>query len=286
MNEYRSIDISAWTKVGEGGNGSVYVHPSEPDLILKVNRHGLNTEAFVRHEFEVSQAVECLGIPTPRMLEMVRVGDGFGTLSERIKNKKSLSRLCADAPERTEEIARVLCEQFKTLSSTPCKTDFFPNRKAQLLRAVDKVRFVGKKNREILRAFAETVPEVTTCSHGDVNMGNLISSDGQYLWIDLDRFGYGSPMFDLGHLYQICHDYASMKRVQGIFHMSEEQLRRFWEAFAKAYTGQEDHTEFDRQAARFACLDLVVRREFTPPRLAEELFFSVMIRRSIKNYYL
>ena len=89
MSEYRSIDISAWTKVGEGGNGSVYMNPSEPDVILKVNRAGLNTEAFVRHEFEVSKAVEGLGLPTPRMLEMVRVAGAFGTLSERIKNKKS-----------------------------------------------------------------------------------------------------------------------------------------------------------------------------------------------------
>lgn len=286
MNEYRSIDISAWTKVGEGGNGSVYVHPSEPDLILKVNRPGLNTEAFVRHEFEVSKAVECLGIPTPRMYEMVRVGDGFGTLSERIKNKKSLSRLCADAPERTEEIARVLCEHFKTLSSTPCNTDFFPSRKAQLLRAVDKVRFVGKKNRGILRAFAGTIPEVMTCSHGDLSMGNLILADGQRFWIDLDRFAYGDPMFDIGHLFLICNNYASNKRAQEIFHMDEAQLNRFWDAFAKAYTGREDHAEFDRQAGRFACMDIVVRYELTPPTFPEKIYFSVILRQLIKTWFL
>lgn len=56
MNGYRTIDISAWTKVGEGGNGSVYVNSSEPDVILKVNKPALSTEAFVRHEFEVSKA--------------------------------------------------------------------------------------------------------------------------------------------------------------------------------------------------------------------------------------
>ena len=251
MSEYRTIDINAWTKVGEGGNGSVYVDSSEPDAILKVNRPGLNTEAFVRHEFEVSKAVEGLGLPIPRMLEMVRVGDGFGTLSERIRKKKSLSRLCADAPERTEEMAQVLCEQFKTLSTTPCNTDFFPNRKEQLLRAVDKVRFIGKKNRGILRAFALTVPEVTTCSHGDLNMGNLVSSEGHYLWIDLDP-GLGFQLFHHGD---------------------------------RAGSGTAEDA-LQRGDVRFACLDLVLRCEFVPPRLAEELFFCVMIRRSIKNYYL
>lgn len=283
MNEYRTIDISVWAKVGEGGNGSTYVNPSEPDIILKVNKPSLNKEAFVRHEFEVSKAVEGLGLPTPRMHEMVRVGDAYGTLSERVRQKRSLARICADDPGRTEEMARLLCEKFKILSETPCNTDFFPNRKEQLMRAMDKVQFIGEKNRILLRAFAETIPEVTTCSHGDLNMGNLILSGERFYWIDLERFGYGSPMFDIGHLYLICSYYAPLKQVQGIFHMDEALLRRFWDAFAKAYTGQEEHAAFDTQARRYAAMDLVVRYELMPPSMPEKIFFSMMLRRLIKE---
>lgn len=283
MSEYRSIDIRTWTKVGEGGNGSVYVNSSEPDVILKINRPSLSTEAFVRHEFEVSKAVEGLGLPTPKMYEMVRVADAYGTLSERVPQKRSLSRICADDPGRTEEMARLLCEKFKILSETPCKTDFFPNRKEQLLRAVDKVKFIGEKNRIILRAFAETIPEATTCSHGDLNMGNLILSDDRFYWIDLERFGYGSPMFDIGHLYLIGNYYAPMKQVQGIFHMDEAQLRRFWDAFAKAYTGQEEHAAFDTQARCYAAMDIVVRHEFVTSSLPEQIFLSMQLRRIIKD---
>lgn len=283
MNEYRTIDISVWAKVGEGGNGSTYVNPSEPDIILKVNKPSLNKEAFVRHEFEVSKAVEGLGLPTPRMHEMVRVGDAYGTLSERVRQKRSLARICAGDPGRTEEMARLLCEKFKILSETPCNTDFFPNRKEQLMRAMDKVQFIGEKNRILLRAFAETIPEVTTCSHGDLNMGNLILSGERFYWIDLERFGYGSPMFDIGHLYLICSYYAPLKQVQGIFHMDEALLRRFWDAFAKAYTGQEEYAAFDTQARRYAAMDLVVRYELMPPSMPEKIFFSMMLRRLIKE---
>lgn len=283
MSEYRSIDIRTWTKVGEGGNGSVYVNQSEPDVILKINRPSLSTEAFVRHEFEVSKAVEGLGLPTPKMYEMVRVADAYGTLSERVPQKRSLSRICADDPGRTEEMARLLCEKFKILSETPCKTDLFPNRKEQLLRAVDKVQFIGEKNRIILRSFAETIPEATTCSHGDLNMGNLILSDDRFYWIDLERFGYGSPMFDIGHLYLIGNYYAPMKQVQGIFHMDEAQLRRFWDAFAKAYTGQEEHAAFDTQARCYAAMDIVVRHEFVTSSLPEQIFLSMQLRRIIKD---
>lgn len=100
----------------------------------------------------------------------------------------------------------------KGLFSILCNTDIFPSRKQQLLRAIGKVKFIGKKNREIIAQFARTIPEEKTCIHGDFNMGNLIFSEDNYYWIDLDRFGYGNPMFDIGHLFQICNVFSSMSR--------------------------------------------------------------------------
>ena len=286
MSEYKDIDLSAWTQVGQGGNGITYENPAQPDVILKVDRKQINTLEFVKHEFDVSKAVESLGLPTPKMHEMVRVGDLYATISERIKDKKSLSRICHDEPQRIEEMAQLMSHNGKILFSTQCDTDFFPSRKEQLMRALEKVQFISSKNRQILKDFAQTIQDIKTCSHGDFNMGNLVLSGGQPVWIDLDRFGYGDPMFDIGHLYQICNVYAPMKQVQEIFHMTEKQLGLFWDAFAKAYTGQDDHTDFDRQAGRFACLDMILRYEFQKCTLLEKMFFGVYIKRLIKAFYL
>ena len=159
MSTYRDIDLSEWTKVGEGGNGTTYENPAQPDLILKVDRKQINTLEFVKHEFETSKAVEGLGLPTPRMIEMVRVGDLYATISDKIKNKRSLSRICHDEPERIEEMARFMCENGKILFNTPCDTSFFPSRKEQLMRALDKVQFISRKNRQILKSFAQTIYE-------------------------------------------------------------------------------------------------------------------------------
>lgn len=286
MSEYKDIDLSGWTQVGQGGNGTTYENPTEPHVILKVDRKQINTLEFVKHEFDVSKAVESLGLPTPKMREMVRVGDLYATISERIKDKKSLSRICHDEPERIEEMAQLMCRNGKILFNTQCNTDFFPSRKGQLIRALDKVQFISRRNRQILKDFAQTIQDIKTCSHGDFNMGNLVLSGDKPVWIDLDRFGYGDPMFDIGHLYQICNVYAPMKQVQEIFHMTEKQLGLFWDAFAKAYTGQDDHTDFDRQAGRFACLDMILRYEFQKCSLLEKMFFGVYIKRLIKAFYL
>lgn len=285
MEELKQIDLAAWTKVGEGGNGSTYENPQEPDVILKVNKPRMNTLPIIEHEYSVSKAVESVGLLTPRMLEIVKVGDYYGTISERVKNKKSLSSICHDDPSRIEEMARVLSREGKKLFSTPCPKDRFPSRKEQLLSILDKVKFLSCKNKRLVREFASTIKENDNCVHGDFQSGNLIASEGKYYWIDLDRFAHGDPMFDIGHLFQIFKVYAHMKQVQEIFHMSEAQLNLFWDAFADDYAGKENRAAFDTLAGKYALIDLVIRVNFSRPTFAENIFFGIIARRIIKQYF-
>ena len=285
METYKQIDLNDYTQIGEGGNGKTYVTSADSDEILKVNNARLSTLEAVKHEYDVSKAVASLGISVPAMYRIVQVGDAYATISQRIKDKKSLSRICHDEPERTEEMARLLCCKGKELFATPCNTEFFPSRKAQALQAIEMATFVSRKNRERLRTFVESIPENSHCVHGDFQPGNIIQTGADYYWIDLDRFAYGDPMFDIGHLFLICHIYAPMKRVQDIFHMTLEQFHRFWDAFAKEYTGQDDHAAFDAQAGRFAALDVILRIVFQKPNFVEKLFFSFYVRKLMKQYY-
>ena len=285
METYKQIDLNDYVQTGEGGNGKTYVTSADSDEILKVNNARLSTLEAVKHEYDVSKAVASLGISVPEMYRIVRVGDAYATISQRIKGKKSLSRICHDEPERTEEMARLLCRKGKELFATPCNTEFFPNRKAQALLAVERATFVSRKNRERLRSFVESIPENSHCLHGDFQPGNIIQTGSDNYWIDLDRFAYGDPMFDIGHLFLICHIYAPMKRVQDIFHMTLEQFHLFWDAFAKEYTGQDDHADFDAQAGRFAALDVILRIVFQKPNFVEKIFFGFYVHKLMKQYY-
>lgn len=285
MSEYRRIDLNAWTKVGEGGNGSTYESPDRPEVILKVNKPKLSNLETVKHEYEVSKAVESVGIRIPRMLEMVLVGDGYGTISERVVNKKSLSRICHDQPERTEEMARLLSREGKKFFGTPCPEGIFPSRKEQLLDILEKVTYVPRRYKKVIREFARAIPESQNCVHGDFQTGNLIVSGDECYWIDLDRFAHGDPMFDIGHLFLICKYYSSMKRVQDIFHMSKDQFLLFWDAFAADFTGSQDHSGFDARAGRFALIDIIVRSRFEAPGFAERLFFGLYVKKLFKLYF-
>jgi len=284
--EYQNIDISTWTQVGEGGNGKTYVHPGHPDFLLKVNNPPRCDEATVKQELDFAQHVYALGIPTPRMFDMVRVGDGYGQLVELIKGKKSLSRICADESSRIGEMAKLLASLGLRLHAIPCNTDFFPSRKDLALKGIDTSDFVADDDREKMRAFVQSIEDEKTCLHGDFQMGNLIiSADGKPYWIDLGWFSHGSPMFDMGHLFLVCQVYSQFPTAQDIFHMSQEQLKNFWNLFAEAYTGNKGISAFTALAGKFAPLDVCIRSILMPTPDAYKKLFAGVVHSLVEKFY-
>lgn len=284
--EYRVIDISTWTQVGEGGNGKTYVRHDNDSVLLKVNNPPRCDEATVKQELEVAKHVIDLGVPTPRMYDMVRVGDGFGQLVENIKGKKSLARICADAPSCIAEAATTLATLGRQLHSITCDTDYFPSRKELALKGIEIADFIAEEDKVKLRQFAKSLKDETTCTHGDFQMGNLIiSGDGNPYWIDLGWFGHGSAMFDFGHLFLVCCVYSQFPQACDIFHMTAEQLQYFWDACVKAYTGNSDHAAFDALAGKFAPLDVCIRSVLMPTSEAYKKMFGGVVHSMVEKFY-
>ena len=168
MNEeIQSINLDDYTQIGEGGNGKTYVNPAAPGEILKVNSARMSTWEAVKREYDISRAVADLGIVVPATYRIVRVGKAYATISQRIEGKRSLSRICHDEPQRTEEMARLLCSKGRELFATQCNTQLFPSRRDQALLAIKQSSFVSRKNRERLRTFVESIAEDSHCLHGD-----------------------------------------------------------------------------------------------------------------------
>lgn len=285
MMDFKNIDISTWTQVGEGGVGKTYTHPDNPDILLKVNRASMSDELTVKREVETSQHVFDLGLSTPRMYDIVRVDDAYGYTFERIKSKKSLSRICADDPSRIGEIAALLACEGRKLHATPCDTAFFPSHKEGALKAIAAADFAADADKQKLLAFVEGLDDAPTCVHGDFQPGNMIvSAEGKPYWIDLGWFSHGLPMFDIGHLFLITQIYSQFQRMIDIIHMSREQLLAFWDAFAVADSGSTDHAAFDAEAARFAAID-VCYISYQDPRPEANQMFAHVVHSLVEQYY-
>ena len=113
MSEIQIVNLDDYKQIGEGGNGKTYVNPAVPGEILKVNNARISTWEAVKREYDISRAVADLGIAVPATYRIVQVGKAFATISQRIEGKRSLSRICHDEPQRTEEMARLLCDKGK-----------------------------------------------------------------------------------------------------------------------------------------------------------------------------
>ncbi len=283
--DYKTIDLTAWTQVGEGGNGATYTNPAEPGVILKVSHRVEGTYEVVSKEFYTSKAVYDLGLPTPQMLEMVRVGDEYGIKSQLIAKKKSIARLSGEDDAAIDGLAARLAEQVKQLHSTVATGQkWLPSMKEQMLKALATTRMVGSKTRKRLTEYVESLEDAPTLLHGDLSLGNLIIdlSDDKPYWIDLGRAAHGLPIFDLAHLYLYCTIFSKQKRVQEISHMTTQQLMHFWDSFALAYNGPEGLEAFTAQCRRHAGLDIILLGYIQTLNWHERLFLSLLARLIIK----
>lgn len=292
QNDYKDIDLSVWTKVGEGGNGTTYTSEQESGVILKVSHREDGTLEAVSKEFCTSRTVYELGIPSPKMLEMVRVGDEYGIKSELIGKKQSVGRFCGEHPDQIGRIAERMAELGKQIHHTTVeKSEWIPSMKSLMLEALATTEMLSGKKLKEVTAFVEGLEDAPTLLHGDFSLGNLIfeiqddaqgTKDGKPYWIDLGRAAHGIPMFDLGHLYLFCNIFSKNQHVQDIAHMTDTQMIQFWNAFAVAYNGKDNLDAFTAECKRFAALDVVLLGHIQTLNWHERLFLGLLAKSLFK----
>lgn len=258
MKEYPQIDLSEWTMVGGGFNGQAYISSSHPGVMLKLITSDMGCAHKVEQEFYAARTAFEMGLPTPRVFEIVRNGKDHGYLCQVIEGKKSFARLCADAPDRIPEYAALMAQYGKALHNTPITpNDYVVPMKTLLRKALQSSPLVTDQQRERLQALVEAMPETGNCLHGDFQPGNIILAGGQHYWIDLGWLSQGYYMMDLAHLYKMMVEDSFIPQVQDLTHMTQQQMVDFWNAFAVAYTGTKDIEALNRKLKPYAALDLV-----------------------------
>lgn len=258
MKEYPQIDLSEWTMVGGGFNGQAYISSSHPGVMLKLITSDMGCAHKVEQEFYAARTAFEMGLPTPRVFEIVRNGKDHGYLCQRIEGKKSFARLCADAPDRIPEYAALMAQYGKALHNTPITpNEYVIPMKTLLRKALQSSPLVTDQQRERLQTLVEAMPETENCLHGDFQPGNIIMAGGQHYWIDLGWLSQGWYMMDLAHNYKMLIEDSMIPQVQDLTHMTMQQMNNFWNAFAKAYTGTDDVEALNRELRPYAALDMV-----------------------------
>ena len=98
---YRVISVDGCEVIGQGANGMVY--RIDPDTIVKVYRNP-DSLPEIHRERELARAAFILGIPTAIPYDVVRVGEGYGSVFELL-NATSFAKLMIRGEKTIDEVA-------------------------------------------------------------------------------------------------------------------------------------------------------------------------------------
>lgn len=111
---YRRVSVDGCEVIGQGANGKVY--RLDPETIIKVYLNP-NSLPDIHWERELARKAFVLGIPTAIPYDVVKVGDGYGSVFELL-NAKSFGSLIAEHPEEMDKYVKMYVDLLKKIHGT------------------------------------------------------------------------------------------------------------------------------------------------------------------------
>ncbi len=251
------LDMNEYEQSGDGYTSITYDHKDGKAMVKLYSSFApLSVPA---RELKVSSLLTDLGLRIPKAYRLVTDGERVGVEFERISPKRSFARVISEEPDQLERYAVEFAHMTKRLHETPCPTDVFPSAKEMFRSYLVASNDFTDDEKAKIAAFIDSVPEATTCLHGDLHIGNVITNGVENFWIDLADFRYGDPLFDMGMLYFVCKCNPDELTLH-LYHIHNSQMEEVWRIFAREYYGittPEALEELNAKAAKFTALMMV-----------------------------
>lgn len=239
-DEAHPVSLDDYVESGGGYYATSYNH-RDGQTMVKFYNTGVD-KAVPQNELQMASAVQRMNVPTPMPGRLVTDGIRFGAEFRRIDPKESFARYVSNRPDSCEEIAHRFARMCLTLHSTPCNTAVFQSEKEHAATVVQSSTRFSDAEKEKILAFIAQVPDATTCLHGDMHIGNVITNavgpaanEGTTdFWIDLGDFRWGNPLFDLGMFHLACN-LNDEALTQHLYHLDNATMRRIWNIFIRDY---------------------------------------------------
>ena len=240
---YKRMSVEGCEFLAKGANGAVYRYDDETIIKTYYSKDALPE---IQQERESARKAFVLGINTAIPYGIVRVGDGYGTVTELL-NAVNLTKLLCDDPINIEKPADYYVDLLKSIHEVEAEEGDFPDMRET---ALDWANFVAehlpKEQGEKLCALIEAVPKQNTLLHGDYHTNNIMIQNGEPLLIDLDTLCVGHPIFELGSMYNAFLGFSSIDHnaIKEFMGYDRETSQRFWKVALKKYLGTDDDSVF------------------------------------------
>ena len=196
--QLRSISVDGCPEIGRGAIGTVY--RLDVDTIVKVYQIP-DCLPMIENEQKRAKQAFIRGIPTAISYDIVRVGDKYGSVFEMVKAENCNDRLIKD-PDHKEDIIRQYVKLVKAVHAVEMKPGELPDAREIYNGYLDDIAGIMPKDmvRRLLNLL-EAMPEDLHTVHGDIQMKNVMLSESEPLFIDMESLCTGNPVFDFAGLW-------------------------------------------------------------------------------------
>ena len=236
---YQRMSVEGCEFIAKGANGAVYRYDDETILKTYFEKDALPE---IKQERENARKAFVLGINTAIPYGIVRVDDGYGTVTELL-NAVSVTKLIRNNPDDMSEAAKYYIDMLKSIHAIKVEDGEVPDMKEAALSWAQFVSaHIPEEQGKKLRALIEAVPKQSTLMHGDYHTNNIMVQNGEPLLIDMDTLCMGHPVFELGSMFNAFVGYSELdhQNMMDFFGYSFETAGKFWNMALKMYLGTDD----------------------------------------------
>ena len=267
---YQRMSTHGCEFIAKGANGAVYRYDDETILKTYFAKDALPE---IKQERENARKAFVLGINTAIPYGIVRVDDGYGTVTELL-NAVSVTKLIRNNPDDMSEAAGYYIDMLKSIHAIEVEDGEVPDMKETALAWAQFVSaHIPEEQGKKLRALIEAVPKQNTLMHGDYHTNNIMVQNGEPLLIDMDTLCMGHPVFELGSMFNAFIGYSELDHevTKNFFGYTHEAAEKFWDMSLKMYLGTDDE-EVCRSVAEKAMIigyTRMLRRAIRRPEEAD-----------------
>ena len=236
---YPRMSVDGCEFIAKGANGAVYRYDNETILKTYFAKDALPE---IKQERENARRAFVLGINTAIPYGIVRVGDGYGTVTELL-NATSVTKLIRQNPDDLTQAVKYYVDMLKNIHATQVEEGEVPDMKETALAWAQFVSaHLPQAQGEKLCALITAVPKRSTLLHGDYHTNNIMVQNGEPLLIDMDTLCMGHPVFELGSMFNAFVGFCETdpEDIMKFFGYNQETAGKFWNMALAEYLGTDD----------------------------------------------
>ena len=236
---YPRINVDNCEFIAKGANGAVYRYDDETIVKQYFTRDALPE---IMQERENSRRAFVLGVNTAIPYGIVRIGDGYGSLTELL-NATSVTKLIRANTEDLSQSVAYYIDAIKEVHSIEAEDAELPDFRKWVLEWADFLAdYLDGAHAQKMRSLVEGIPESNNVIHGDYHTNNVMVQNGEPVLIDMDTLAVGHPVLELGSMFNAFVGFGELDKagVEDFFGVDIETAHRFWRLSLARYLGTQD----------------------------------------------